>query len=499
MSQRTTVIPIFLFALLQVVTISVASASETLYYIVRKADWLAQSTKSSYHPAIFSSDGFIPLLTPEQVIPTARALYKAQNDLLLVKLAVSAADPRLKWDRVPGINVSLPHYYGDLSRTLVKKVYPFLPNKDGNFNLPREPFLKRLSAKLIPNSLVNKFLSYQEWQNPERFHKLQIRNFQRPKVQLQWWYFDFFLQDGSSVVMAFIPQHWWEEPGSGQEKNSVFTISLKTKAGVVKRFTTTVPQSKLKTSANHLEIPSHLVIRAIGDSDNNQFLIQVNFPEVTGTFTITPTQPPFAAFPTGVMPGFLHTVLTGAPVNSPGFSYVSQIPNSTVSGSLSWGDFQSQLSGQAYHEQGRLDDTPARQGGSWTWYHFAGDGWNIFGTPGSYIYLQQGDQIIRSGFHLISKEYTLTNRTYASPDHTKLLTGGEISFHHDNLTFRLIMSPAEAETLVCFPSPNPSQVWGTVGGTATLSISDGAATNVIEGHMFLESCSWETYTETLKK
>lgn len=498
MRQRPIGILVIIFTFLQLGSISVASASETFYYIVRKADWLAQASKTSYHPSTFSSDGFISLSTPEQVIPTARAFYQGQNDLLLLKLAVSAADPRLKWERVSGSDVSSPHYYGDLPRTLVKKIYPFQPTKDGNFNLPRGPFLKRVSAQLIPKGLVNKFLSYQEWQNPERFHKLQVRNFQRPKVQLQWWYFDFFLQDGSSVVMAFIPQHWWEESSSDKAKNSVFTLSLKTREGVVKRFTTTVPQLEVKTSDSHLEIPSHLVIRSVGGRDANQFSIQVNFPEVTGTFTIKPTQPPFAAFPTGVMPGILQTVISGAPLGAPSLSYVSQIPNSSVSGTLAWGEYKAQLTGQAYHEQGRLDDTPARQGGSWTWYHFSGDGWNIFGTPGSYIYLQQGDQIIRSGFHLLSNEYSLTNRTYSSPDHAKLLTGGEISFHHDDLTFRLTMSPSSAKTMICFPSPNPNQVWGTVEGTATLSITEGSTTKRLEGRMFLESCSWETYKENSK-
>ncbi|WP_198174799.1 DUF952 domain-containing protein [Spirosoma arboris] len=488
-------IRVFVLVLLNVLSIKVAIASETLFYLVKKADWLAQSTKVSFHPPFFSKEGFISLITPEQVISTAQTLYQGQSDLLLVKLNISAADPRLKWEQVSGSEVSVPHYYGDLSRVLVKKVYPFLPQKDGHFALPKDPFLKRMTSHLLSKGLVSKFLRYQEWQNTDRFHKLQVKNFQRSKVQLQWWYFDFFLEDGSSVVLAFIPQHWWEKPGLASDKKSVFTMALKPKQGTVKRFTTIVPQSDVKSSASHLEIPSHLVIRAIEGSENNQFSIQVNFPEVKGEFTINPTQLPFAAFPSGLMPGPLRTVMSGAPLGSPSFSYVSQIPNSTVTGSLSWDDYQANFTGQAYHEQGRLNDSPERQGGSWTWYHFAGDGWNIFGSPGSYIYLQQGDQIIRSGFQLIGKNYTLTNRMYSSPDHAKLLTGGEISFHHENLTFRLKMDPSTAKTLVCFPSTNPSQVWGTVGGEATLSVSEGSATKTLAGRMFLESCSWEIYKE----
>ena len=99
---------------------------------------------------------------------------------------------------------------------------------------------------------------------------------------------------------------------------------------------------------------------------------------------------------------------------------------------------------------------------------------------------------MRSGFHLIGKDYTLKNRTYSSPDHAKLLTGGEISFRHQELTFQLAVNPLTTKTLVCFPSTDPNQVWGTVGGPATLTITDGSTTKTITGRIFLETCSWES-------
>lgn len=489
----------FFLILLHVLSTSVALASETLFCIVKKSDWLTYATKSSYRPPSFSKNGFIALLTPEQVISTARTLSRGENDLLLLKINIASADPLLKWANAPGSEASFPHYYGDLPRIFVKKIYAFNSGKNGNFSLPNDPLLTRTMAHAMPKSLINKFLSYQDWQRTDRFHQLQVDNFLRPKVRLQWWYFDFFLDDGSSVVLTFIPQHWWEKTEVAKEKKALFTMSLKTRQGLVKRFSSVVSQSEIKTSADHLEIPSHLVIRSTGADDNRTYSILVNFPEVTGVFTIRPTQPPFAAFPTGVMPGLLQTVLSGAPLGAPSFSYVSQIPNSLVSGSLAWDEYQTDISGQAYHEQGRLNDTPERQGSSWTWYHFAGDGWNIFGTPGSYIYLQQGDRILRSGFHIVAKDYTLRNRTFSSPDHAKILTGGEIYFHHEDIDFRIKLSPATAKTLVCFPGTNPNQVWGTVEGTATLSISEGSTTKLLDGRMFLETCSWEASAERKKE
>ncbi|MDB5244111.1 MAG: hypothetical protein JWP57_4740 [Spirosoma sp.] len=477
--------------LLSAVSISRASASETLFFIVKKTDWLTYANSLAFSPPSLKKDGFLSLVTPEQVVPMAQKLFQGQDDLLLLKLHISAVDPHLKWETVPGSEHSFPHYYGDLPRQFVRKIYPFQPQQDGKYVFPADPLLKRITTRLVPKGLVNTFLSYQDWQQTRRFHRLQVNNFLRPKVQLQWWYFDFFFEDGSSAVLAFIPQLWWDETEITTEKKARFTLSLKTKQGLVKRFSTVVPQAEIITTADHLEIPSHLVIRSIGSGDQRQYTIQVSFPEIDGVFKIGPTQPPFAPFPGGVMPGILQTVLSGAPWGAPSFSYVSQIPNSRVSGSLAWGNYQALLDGQAYHEQGRLDDTPERQGSNWAWYHFAGAGWNIFGTPGSYIYLQHGDRIVRSGFHLISANYTLQNRTYDSPDHARIMTGGEINFQHEDLSFRLTLRPSSAKTLVCFPSPNPNQVWGTVEGNALLTISEGTTTKTFEGRMFLETCSWE--------
>ena len=481
-----------LFTLLNVGTIRTALGSETLYYIVKKTDWRTHEGKHSVRTVSFSQTGFTQLLTPEQVIPTAQTLFKEQADLLLIKLEIPSNDSLLIWKNRPDSDVSWPYYYGEFPRSFVKKVYTFKPKRDGTFALPNDPLLKRMITWAIPGSLIDHFLTYEDWQKTARLHKLQTANFSRPKVQLQWWYFDFFLRDGSSVVLAFIPQNWWDKPSSGGEKKGLFTMALKTKQGVVKRFLTTIPQSAIKASADRLEIPSRLIIQTTGSGSDRTCSVRVNFPEIAGVFDIVPTRPPFAAFPTGVMPGILKTLMGGAPLGGPSFSYVSQIPNSTVTGSLNWEDYQTTIEGQAYHEQGRLDDTPARQGGSWTWYHFSGDGWNIFGSPGSYIYLQQGDQIVRSGFHLTAKQqYTLKKRSFSSPDHAKILTGGEVNFHHEDLSFRLTLRPATSKTLVCYPSPDPNQIWGTAGGPATLSISDGATTKTIEGRMFLETCSWE--------
>ncbi len=480
------------FVLLTLGSVSTASAAQTLFYIVRKADWLAKGRLATYQPVDLKTDGFLLLLTPEQVIPAAQASFRGKTDLLLLKLSVPTTDPCLKWVNLPGGTASLPRYYGALPRLLVKKTYAFQPRKDGTFALPALSFFGRLIARLTPARLVTKLLSYHDWQETERFGTLQAANFGQPKVRLQWWYFDFFLRDGSSMVLAFIPQHWWDEPGPAAPKTAVLMLSLKTKQGLVKRFSATVPQSDLETAADYVELPGRLKIQAVEDSGRRYYIIRVNFPQVQGDFVIQPTQPPFAAFPTGMMPGILQTVLSGAPLGAPRFSYVSQIPNGRVTGTLAWDDVQTRIDGQAYHEQGRLDDTPAHQASYWTWYHFAGEGWTIFGSPGTYIYLQKNDQILRSGFQLITQNYTLTNRTFASPDHARLLTGGQITFRHDSLSFRLALNPALSKTLICFPSADPNQVWGTVEGKATLFVTEGSQTKRVEGRMFLETCSWET-------
>ncbi|WP_461128661.1 DUF952 domain-containing protein [Spirosoma aerophilum] len=491
--KRTSKISVCLFVLLNLFTINAALAGETLYYLVKKNNWESLDKKASFRTASFARDGFIELVPREQVVLNANKLYPGQKDLLLLKIDVPFTDSLLHWDNIPGREASVPRYYGELPRALVSHVYSLKPNRQGRFTLPRAPFVSRLITGLIPDATVGHFLDYPSWQNTRRLYKLQKNNFGGPKVQLQWWYFDFFLADGSSVVLAFIPQRWWDNVKAGTEKQSMFTMALKTKAGIVKRFTKVIPQSEMTVTNDRLEIPSRLVIESVGSGADRRYTIQVNFDGITGAFTMMPTRPPFAAFPTGAMPGILMTLMSGADWGSPRFSYVSQIPDSQVSGSLTWGEYHTNLSGIGYHEQGRIDDTPERQGGSWMWYHFSGEGWSIFGSPGSYIYLQRGDWVIRAGFHAISSQYTLTNRTFASPDHAKILTGGQIFFRHENITFRLNVSPATTKTLVCYASATkPTEVWGTVGGEATLSISEGDEQKTVPGRIFLETCSWET-------
>ena len=437
------------------------------------------------------SEGFIHLSTREQVIPLAQKYFKGERDLLLLQVVIPTSDPLLRWETPATGEASFPHYYGEIILSRVKSIHPIQPDTNHRFSLPKEPFRKRIIAKVIPKSLVSKFLRYQDWQKTDRFYQIQVDNFTKPKVQLQWWYFDFFLNDGSTVVMAFIPQLWWGMSGSDDPRSSHLSISLKNPAGVVKRFSATFKPSELKVSAQHLEIPDRFSIRSTEVGQDRTYSLQLQFPELKGNFKITPTRPPFAAFPTGVMPGFLQTLISGAPKGAPSFSYVSQIPNGQVSGSLDWGAYQTTIQGQVYHEQGRLDDSPEKQASYWSWYHFSGEGWNIFGSPATYIYLQKGDQVIRSGFHLVSGDYYIQNRTFDSPDHPKILTGGEIIFHHENLSFRLKISPATAQTMIAMTSPDPGQVWGTVEGPAQLTVLEGRKKTLIQGRMMLETCSWE--------
>lgn len=485
---------LILMALLTVFLTGKSFSAETLYHLVRKRDWQTYTDGKYYRPQSLKSEGFIHLATREQVISLAQKYFKGEQNLLLLQVVIPTSDPLLKWETPATGEASFPHYYGEMALSMVKSTHPIRADTDHRFSLPKEPFLKRVTAKAIPKSLVRKFLRYQDWQKTDRLYQIQTENFTKPKVRLQWWYFDFFLNDGSTVVLAFIPQLWWDVNGSSDLRASHLSISLKTPAGVVKRFSTTFNPSELKGSSQQLEIPDRFSIRSTGTGQDRTYSLHLQFPDLKGNFEIIPTRPPFAAFPTGVMPGFLQTLISKAPKGAPSFSYVSQIPNGQVRGSLDWGDYHTGIQGQVYHEQGRLDDSPERQASYWSWYHFSGEGWNVFGSPATYLYLQKGDQVIRSGFHLVPGNYYLQNRTFNSPDHAKILTGGEIIFHHENLSFRLKISPVTSRTMIAMTSPNPGQVWGTVEGPAQLIVLEGGKKNLIRGRMMLETCSWERST-----
>jgi uncharacterized protein (DUF952 family) len=480
-----------LLAMLLVLSFSATFASETLFHLVRRTDWLAHSDPRTYRPVSLATSGFVPLLTQEKVVSTARIFFQGASDLLLLRMEVPTNDPLLKWE-TPSGGASSAYYYGAIPREWITQTYEMRPQPDGSFAFPKEPFQKQLKTQAIPNGLVNKFLRYHQWQKTGRLHRIQEDNFLKPKVQLQWWYFDFFLADGSTVVLAFIPQLWWNEKETGAEKKALMMMSMKTPDGKVQKTSATFSQSDMRTSADHLEIPSRFLIRSSGSGRERKYTIRVNVPGVAASFDIAPTRPPFAAFPTGVMPGFLQTWISGAPQGAPSFSYVSQIPRGNLSGKIAWEGYEAEIIGQAYHEQGRLDDTPERQGSYWTWYHFSGEGWNIFGSPGTYVYLQKGDTVLRSGFHLVSNDYQIRNRTFDSDQHAKIMTGAEIRFRHEGLTFQLKMPSATAQTMISYPSADPNQVWGTVEGPAELWVTHGKEKKRMKGRMMLETCSWES-------
>jgi uncharacterized protein (DUF952 family) len=479
---------IFLLAIINLIAITNAFASEIFYRIIRKEEWLKDAGRATGR---LQEDGFISLLTWDLIEKTAQQDFHGQQDLLLLELKISTADPLLKWETVPESEASVPRYYAEIPEIYMGKIYDFKADRDGNFVLPKDLVKKRRKPVLLPGILVSKLLHYQNWQNTNHLYKIQKDNFLFPKVQLQWWYFDFFLSDSSTMVLAFIPQGWWDENRSGGEKKSLFMISHRTKEGVVKRFSANFQTSEIKTSADQLEIPSKLLIQSHGDKGNRTYTIQVHFPEVEGVFEILPTKPPYAPFPTGVMPGYLQTLISGAPKGSPSFSYVVQVPEGNLSGLLTWDSHRIVMSGQAYHEQGRLDDSPGKQGINWSWYHFSGEGWNIFGSPGTIIYVQKDDKVLRSGFHMVAADYGIQHRTFSSPGHAKILTGAEIFFKHSDMAFTMKMLPSTSSTLISYASSDPSQVWGTVAGAAQLLIRENGKEKVVSGRMLLETCSWE--------
>jgi uncharacterized protein (DUF952 family) len=105
-------------------------ASTPLFHIVSEADWRKHQSGGAYRPPSLASEGFIHLSTKEQVPGTASLFFRGQTGLLLLELAIDAADPALRWE--PAANPApreglFPHYYSALPLNAVRTIHPFEP------------------------------------------------------------------------------------------------------------------------------------------------------------------------------------------------------------------------------------------------------------------------------------------------------------------------------------------------------------------------------------
>lgn len=106
-----------------------------IYHITTKTEWQTAQANGEYIAPSLASEGFIHCSTDTQVPHVANAFYRAQNNLVLLKLDENRIKSQVKWEApagapADGINESdlFPHIYGAINLDAVVSVIDFNPD-----------------------------------------------------------------------------------------------------------------------------------------------------------------------------------------------------------------------------------------------------------------------------------------------------------------------------------------------------------------------------------
>ncbi len=107
-----------------------------ILHITTRGDWEAARTLGDYRLDTLDSEGFIHCSTPEQVLGPANALYRGQDDLVLLVIDPARLTAELVYEDCYEAGEAFPHVYGPLNLDAVVGVVPFPSLPDGSFVLP---------------------------------------------------------------------------------------------------------------------------------------------------------------------------------------------------------------------------------------------------------------------------------------------------------------------------------------------------------------------------
>jgi uncharacterized protein (DUF952 family) len=114
-----------------------APGSRFILHIAPVADWERARATGSYAADTLATEGFIHCSAPDQVLIPANAVFRGQNDLLLLVLDPARIRAEIRYEGAPG-GEQFPHVYGPVDLDAVVRAVRFPPEADGSFRLPAD-------------------------------------------------------------------------------------------------------------------------------------------------------------------------------------------------------------------------------------------------------------------------------------------------------------------------------------------------------------------------
>ncbi len=98
-----------------------------ILHIARTTDWMRAKEAGVYAPEGLGREGFVHASFPEQVLAVADALFRGEQDLVLLVIDLKRLDAPLL------VEGGYPHIYGPVNLDAVVAAFDFPPGPDGRF------------------------------------------------------------------------------------------------------------------------------------------------------------------------------------------------------------------------------------------------------------------------------------------------------------------------------------------------------------------------------
>ena len=110
---------------------------ELIFHIAAARDWQEALQSGEYVASTrgrsLDEEGFIHAATEAQVAQVANALYRADDNLLVLVIDPGRLQAEIRYEQVPGWEAPFPHVYGPLNVDAVVRTLPLERNAEGRF------------------------------------------------------------------------------------------------------------------------------------------------------------------------------------------------------------------------------------------------------------------------------------------------------------------------------------------------------------------------------
>jgi len=321
-------------------------------------------------------------------------------------------------------------------------------------------------------------------QSDKRLRLTENLNFLGEKALTQWWYFDFFFEDGSVLVLLFAPYHWWNDQEKGADPKSLIYLSYLRADGELIRAKKIFDSNEVYYDEKSLICP-YLEICKSHDGKTREYTINFFLDEIKGSAKIISNSKAFSPLPTGSIGTFGTRHILKQKGKGLAYRYAAHVPQGDVICNLDINDNHLNLSGKAYHEQGWFTGQAHQMGDGWVWFHFVSKSINLFGAR-SFFYLEMNGEPIIGGLNSFDSRSVLSDTIFANSPRYFVL-GGKLDFSSSKTSFDVTPIGKTSTPLVCIPALDTDQIWGTVLQPSRIRINRHGKELQEEGMMLLET------------